>query len=176
MLNLTTVSYAQESLGVISYSIGLTTPPLFSRRHRMELTMRCFIPLKDDCIVLAPCAADETLPSDPRLPADLFTACLTTPISVALRDFVRRHPDSARGRLDEETVEAGVPGRLGDRKTPLGELNWIFTAITDSIAWNTLPRALFQQLFRPLPSRSTRHLAVLASIASIATIATLFHQ
>ena len=44
-------------------------------------------PLKDDCIVLAPCAADETLPSDPRLPADLFTACLTTPISEALRDF-----------------------------------------------------------------------------------------
>lgn len=22
----------------------------------------------------------------------------------------------------------------------LGELNWIFTAITDTIAWNTLPR------------------------------------
>jgi regulator-associated protein of mTOR len=30
----------------------------------------------------------------------------------------------------------------------LGELNWIFTAITDTIAWNTLPRPLFQKLFR----------------------------
>lgn len=30
----------------------------------------------------------------------------------------------------------------------MGELNWIFTAITDTIAWNTLPRALFQKLFR----------------------------
>lgn len=30
----------------------------------------------------------------------------------------------------------------------LGELNWIFTAITDTIAWNTLPRDLFQKLFR----------------------------
>ncbi|CAG2120590.1 unnamed protein product, partial [Medioppia subpectinata] len=30
----------------------------------------------------------------------------------------------------------------------LGELNWIFTAITDTIAWNTLPRDLFQRLFR----------------------------
>jgi regulatory associated protein of mTOR len=29
-----------------------------------------------------------------------------------------------------------------------GELNWIFTAITDTIAWNTLPRDLFQKLFR----------------------------
>lgn len=30
----------------------------------------------------------------------------------------------------------------------LGELNWIFTAITDTIAWNTLSRELFQKLFR----------------------------
>lgn len=30
----------------------------------------------------------------------------------------------------------------------LGELNWIFTAITDTIAWSSLPSDLFQQLFR----------------------------
>ncbi len=35
-----------------------------------------------------------------------------------------------------------IPGRLNDRRTPLGELNWIFTAITDTIAWNVLPRGL----------------------------------
>ena len=33
-----------------------------------------------------------------------------------------------------------IPGRQNDRKTPLGELNWIFTAVTDTIAWNMLPR------------------------------------
>lgn len=33
-----------------------------------------------------------------------------------------------------------IPGRLNDRRTPLGELNWIFTAITDTIAWNVLPK------------------------------------
>ncbi|KMU88134.1 WD repeat-containing protein mip1 [Coccidioides immitis H538.4] len=44
--------------------------------------------------------------------------------------------------------EIKVPGRLQDRRSPLGELNWIFTAITDTIAWNTLPRALFKKLFR----------------------------
>lgn len=33
-----------------------------------------------------------------------------------------------------------IPGQLNDRRTPLGELNWIFTAVTDTIAWNTLPR------------------------------------
>jgi hypothetical protein len=33
-----------------------------------------------------------------------------------------------------------IPGKLVDRRTPLGELNWIFTAITDTIGWNVLPR------------------------------------
>lgn len=32
-----------------------------------------------------------------------------------------------------------IPGRLNDRKTLLGELNWIYTAITDTIAWSVLP-------------------------------------
>lgn len=41
-----------------------------------------------------------------------------------------------------------IPGRLNDRKTPLGEINWIFTAITDTIAWSVLPTDLFQKLFR----------------------------
>jgi regulator-associated protein of mTOR len=41
-----------------------------------------------------------------------------------------------------------IPGSIEDRKTPLGELNWIFTAITDTIAWSVLPQDLFQKLFR----------------------------
>jgi hypothetical protein len=35
-----------------------------------------------------------------------------------------------------------------NRRAPFGELNWIFTAVTDSIAWNVLPRELFHKLFR----------------------------
>jgi len=49
--------------------------------------------------------------------------------------------------LDPEMVD-DIPGVSNDRKTPLGELNWIFTAVTDSIAWNVLPKPLFQRLFR----------------------------
>lgn len=37
---------------------------------------------------------------------------------------------------------------MNDRRTPLGELNWIFTSITDTIAWSVLPRSLFKLLFR----------------------------
>ncbi|CAM9686221.1 unnamed protein product, partial [Sphacelaria rigidula] len=101
-----------------------------------------------DLIVLAPCGADEVLPTNADLPADLFTSCLTTPMPIALRWFVRQN----RVRLSMDGVDPdwvdSIPGELQQRKTPLGELHWIFTAIMDAIAWNTLPSKLFQKLFR----------------------------
>ncbi|PYH95563.1 hypothetical protein BO71DRAFT_322938 [Aspergillus ellipticus CBS 707.79] len=97
-----------------------------------------------DCIILAACQKSESLPTNPDLPADLFTCCLTTPIEIALRFFILQNPLQTNISIDEFRV----PGRLQDRRSPLGELNWIFTAITDTIAWNTLPRALFKKLFR----------------------------
>jgi len=36
------------------------------------------------CIQLAACATNQILPMNPELPADLFTACLTTPIKVTV--------------------------------------------------------------------------------------------
>ena len=98
-----------------------------------------------DCIHLAACKAGETLPINPSLPADLFTACLTTPIEMALRIFILQNP------LVEELTQddaRAVPGKGSERRTPIGELNWIFTAITDTIAWTTLPKHLFKKLFR----------------------------
>ncbi|KAL2014174.1 hypothetical protein VTN00DRAFT_1699 [Thermoascus crustaceus] len=97
-----------------------------------------------DCILLAACQKTESLPTNPDLPADLFTCCLTTPIEIALRYFILQNPLQMNISIDEFRV----PGRLQDRRSPLGELNWIFTAITDTIAWNTLPRPLFKKLFR----------------------------
>lgn len=47
-------------------------------------------PLKD-IIVLAPCGADEVLPMNADMPADLFTSCLLTPMPIALRWFVKRN-------------------------------------------------------------------------------------
>ena len=100
-----------------------------------------------DTIVLCPTAQGEWLPLNPEFPADIFTSCLTTPIPMALRWFVHQNPFSTKG-LNPETIADAIPGKLADRKTPLGELNWIFTAITDTIAWNVLPGPLFQRLFR----------------------------
>ncbi|KAI0602730.1 raptor N-terminal caspase like domain-containing protein [Biscogniauxia sp. FL1348] len=94
---------------------------------------------------LAACAVKENLPTNPLLPADLFTACLTTPIEMALWFFVLQNP--LKTNLTPERAKK-LPGRLQERRTPLGELNWIFTAITDTIAWTSLPRQLFRKFFR----------------------------
>lgn len=96
-------------------------------------------------IHLAACAVKENLPTNPLLPADLFTACLTTPIEMALWFFVLQNP--LKTNLTPERAKK-LPGRPQERRTPLGELNWIFTAITDSIAWTTLPREFFRKFFR----------------------------
>ncbi|XP_062167404.1 regulatory-associated protein of TOR 1 isoform X1 [Alnus glutinosa] len=98
-----------------------------------------------DCILLAACEAHETLPQSADFPADVFTSCLTTPIKMALRWFCKR--SLLRESLDYSLIDK-IPGRQNDRKTLLGELNWIFTAVTDTIAWNVLPHDLFQKLFR----------------------------
>ncbi|TRY56339.1 hypothetical protein DNTS_034953, partial [Danionella cerebrum] len=104
-------------------------------------------PSMKNCIQLAACEASELLPMNPDLPADLFTSCLTTPIKIALRWFCMQKSSKLVPGVTLDLIEK-IPGRLNDRRTPLGELNWIFTAITDTIAWNVLPRDLFQKLFR----------------------------
>lgn len=98
-----------------------------------------------DCIHLAACREDETLPTNPDLPADVFTSCLTTPIEMAVRFFILQNPLPGGPGLAEGR---NIPGKISERRTPLGELNWIFTAITDTIAWNCLPKPLFKKLFR----------------------------
>lgn len=100
-----------------------------------------------NCIQLAACAANQILPMNPALPADLFTSCLTTPIKTALKWFTLKQTAAMVPHVSYALIER-IPGMLNDRRTMLGELNWIFTAITDTIAWNMLPRDLFQTLFR----------------------------
>ncbi|KAK0540795.1 Target of rapamycin complex 1 subunit kog1 [Tilletia horrida] len=99
-----------------------------------------------ESIHLAACRPDETLPMNPDLPADMFTCCLTSPIDMVLRWFVLTNNSLPR-QVDVDMV-MNIPGRLQDRRSPLGELQWIFISVTDAIAWSVLPRQLFRRLFR----------------------------
>ncbi|XP_064606975.1 LOW QUALITY PROTEIN: regulatory-associated protein of mTOR-like [Liolophura sinensis] len=121
----------EQEIESVTQNGGQKSPSQFSTKH---------------CIQLAACGTNELLPMNPELPADLFTSCLTTPIKIALKWYVLQNTDKLVPGLTLDMVDK-VPGQLNDRRTMLGELNWIFTAITDTVAWNTLPRAV-QRLFR----------------------------
>ncbi|CAO3591263.1 unnamed protein product [Absidia cylindrospora] len=101
-----------------------------------------------DCIQLAACGPTETLPMNPDLPADVFTSCLTTPIEMSLRWVIMRNPLLTTNITMDMVLR--LPGCAKERRTPLGELNWIFTAVTDTIAWCVLQDQpeLFKRLFR----------------------------
>ena len=99
-----------------------------------------------EVIALFATGPNTWLPTNPEFPADIFTACLTTPIKMALRWFLKRNPLSTHSVTP--SMLDHIPGTHQERKTPNGELNWVFTAITDTIAWNVLPRAQFHRLFR----------------------------
>lgn len=84
----------------------------------------------------------------------LFCCCLAPVMCVALTKYfsvdvsnVSTPRQLSMKNVDPEWAQE-VPGNLDDRQTPLGELDWIFTAIMDAIAWNSLPSELFQKLFR----------------------------
>lgn len=65
----------------------------------------------------------------------------------AVNDFLACTGAGPPSQVADSAVST-LPGQLNDRRSPLGELNWIFTAVTDSIAWDVLPRDLFRRLFR----------------------------
>ena len=98
-----------------------------------------------DIIQIAATDVNEHLPMNPIVPADILTSCLTTPIEIAIRSYVLQKSVIKKIPIN---IALKIPGRLNDRKSPLGELNWIFTAITDTIAWQSLPKDLFHRLFR----------------------------
>lgn len=85
-----------------------------------------------ECIVLAACGAHEVLPQHPDLPADVFTAALTTPIKVALRWFcsrsllrnegltkVRRQPWARGGDAEKGEGGCSVASVLGMFSSPI---------------------------------------------------------
>ena len=63
-----------------------------------------------NCIQLAACGANQILPMNPELPADLFTSCLTTPIKMALRWFVMQGHGKLAPDITTEMLDK-IPGK-----------------------------------------------------------------
>ena len=101
-----------------------------------------------DVLILGASGAEESLPVVPGLPADIFTAGLTTPIKLALQWALHSGRVGATLPRAFRLLVEQLPGRLAEKRSALGELHWLLTTVTDTIAWMLLPRPLFFRLFR----------------------------
>ncbi|WVQ99448.1 hypothetical protein IAU59_006583 [Kwoniella sp. CBS 9459] len=115
-------------------NIAQLHPPVFSRRQ----------------IHFAACAAGQTIPRVHGMPDDLFTACLTTPLRIALlfhnlQTFPLTKGDGAsfvqRNNAYMAALWENMSQNLKDR------LWYELTAITHTIAWQTIEGWEYQKLF-----------------------------
>ena len=97
--------------------------------------------------------------TNPNFPVDVFTACLTTPLSIALLDHF--HSNTTNTKLPEEFLRT-FPIEGNEHSTVVNDLYAIMTSITETIAWNDLPRGRCirpdMQIFLSSSSGRTRRL------------------
>ena len=75
-----------------------------------------------------------------------LAACLTSPIEIAMWWFLLKSGNLRTGITIDMVMQ--IPGDLKDRRMLLDKLNWIFTAITNIIAWTTFPWEVFKKVFQ----------------------------
>ncbi|KAJ9124046.1 hypothetical protein QFC22_000839 [Naganishia vaughanmartiniae] len=85
-----------------------------------------------------------------------FGACATDQVLPVLDDLPR-HQAKVDPSGSQRQIQDDIPGEMDNRNTPLGELNWLFTVIVDTIAWQSLPFEAFRTLFRT--NNATRSLS-----------------
>ncbi|KAL0248292.1 hypothetical protein GEMRC1_003528 [Eukaryota sp. GEM-RC1] len=99
--------------------------------------------------VFCSCSEGQQLPRDPCLPADFFTSCLTAPVETALLWYISRsHISELDPSIIVKLKDFNGGESLSDRKSDLGELFSILTAVMDAIAWSVLPKSSFRDLLR----------------------------
>nr|QWX95787.1 RPTOR-like protein [Strongyloides stercoralis] len=108
--------------------------------------IKAFEKWKNESIHFAACGKEEYLPVYDEVWTDIFTQCLTYPVQTSLFVHLFHHPE-LRERYGMGLIEV-IPGDLNNRKTLLGELNWVFTAITDTIAYTAFSKEIFSKYFR----------------------------
>eukprot|EP00796_Vickermania_ingenoplastis_P011725 gene11725-8070_t len=106
----------------------------------------------DDFFFFGATGRDGKLAQHPRMPSDLLSSCLTTPLLTGMLWFMVERPDL---RELHPIILHLIPGSkspltqpvLNDRKTPLGQLQHYFQCLTESIAWSSFPVPLYSRLF-----------------------------
>ncbi|KAL7674899.1 hypothetical protein ACOME3_001170 [Neoechinorhynchus agilis] len=104
-------------------------------------------------IVLTSCDIGESVPKSDKIPLDVFTSCLTTPLRTMahlyrLSNRATHFTSFIEKQLNKRAEIKGDWSTINDRKSKLGELNWAYTAVTDAIAWSLVDRHLFKCFFR----------------------------
>uniref|UniRef100_A0A0N4ZSL6 WD_REPEATS_REGION domain-containing protein n=1 Tax=Parastrongyloides trichosuri TaxID=131310 RepID=A0A0N4ZSL6_PARTI len=112
----------------------------------MSEQIKAFEKWRNESIHFAACGKEEFLPVYDEVWTDIFTQCLTYPVQTSLFVHLFHHPE-LRERYGMGLIEV-IPGDLNNRKTLLGELNWVFTAITDTIAYTAFSKEIFSKYFR----------------------------
>ena len=106
-------------------------------------------------IFFGSCSAGEAAPAHPLLPNDIFTACLNTPMKMALLWFIIQHRGQLWMSVDDDLLPLAIIHALGSTEdvkgAPLNELKKVYDAIADTIAWQLLPTELYHRLFREDP-------------------------
>ena len=89
------------------------------------------------------------LPQNPEIPADLYTSCLTSTVKTALHYWFHQQKITNIHIIDCIEYLDNIPGKYSARSTMAGELDWVLTAVLDTLAWQIEPDyARFKELFR----------------------------
>ncbi|EDR23065.1 hypothetical protein, conserved [Entamoeba dispar SAW760] len=87
----------------------------------------------------------EAPQTNPKYPIDIFSTCLTTPLSMAILDYYYSSENIIK--LPTSFLKT-LPIEHKTKIQPFSELYAILTSIIETIAWNVLPAEIFMKLFR----------------------------
>ncbi|KAL5254058.1 hypothetical protein ACHWQZ_G013724 [Mnemiopsis leidyi] len=104
---------------------------------------------EEECLHLAACSKDQVLPQNPEMPADMYTSCLTSTVKTALHYWFHQQKITNIHIIDCIEYLDNIPGKYSARSTMAGELDWVLTAVLDTLAWQIEPDYdRFKELFR----------------------------
>ncbi|KAK2960457.1 putative Regulatory-associated protein of mTOR [Blattamonas nauphoetae] len=139
--------YSPITLQSLSTSLRTPTVFVFDCQTAGDLISRDSPICLDGNVVLCACSSKESLPRTDKVPFDVFTSCLTTPIQMAMLWYFQKHGLSD----DQDILMKAVMEEQSEQNSMNRQLALILQAITETIAYNMCPKTQFLALFRDDP-------------------------